>query len=192
MDYINNEYITKVLASANQLKAVKVIVQNYHKIFAELAEQHFNPIMKKFCDDKGLAFYFVKAEEGYIRFEVRRKEWGENFCIGFSYDNTGYYYGIKSNPVLDYFSGKEKEVFKEVLKNKGYQNVKISNWWPVYAYRRQLTIDDWEELIIASNEFAKDCQIKINDLLEVISSVKKIKWVEDRTVAGKRVITLII
>lgn len=171
MDYINQEEITKVLANANQLKAVKAIAQNYNKIFDELSSQHFNPKMEEFCRCRDLEFDFIKAQESYIRFEITKKEWGKNFCIAFSYDKSGYYYGVISDPILDYFSGIDKEQFLKFFKNKDYQNVKTSSWWPVYIYRSILTVDDWEDIIIASDEFLKDCQNKIVDILEAINNI---------------------
>lgn len=174
IDYMNQEEITKVLADANQLRAVKVIAQNYHKIFDALTEQHFNPKMKEFCYTRGLEYDFIKAEESYIRFEIKKQEWGENFCIAFTYDKSdGYYYGIKSNPLFDYFSSVEKGSLVKGLKDKDYQNIDSSPWWPVYGYLTELTVNDWEDLIINSNEFCKDCQIKINDILEAINSINQ-------------------
>lgn len=172
MDAHNKEEITEVLSKIENLKAAKVIYQNYYEAFNYLAKKHFNPEMEKFAEQKGLEYHYRLSEESYIRFYLTNSNWHGKYQIGFSFDRDGYHYGLcNSDPKKYRVSDENIKSLHDNLRKLNIAPPKPTEWWPFYSIFSNLTIDKWETDIINSDNFLSDCKNKINELLKAMEGM---------------------
>ena len=62
-------------------------------------------------------------------------------------------------------SDKNRKRIHENIDNITGVRYKESEWWPLYIYSNNLSLDVWENDIINSNRYFKDCTEKVNMLL---------------------------
>ena len=171
MDTNNKEEITEVLSKVENLRAAQVIFQNYTATFNFLTEKFFNPKMEEFAKQKGLEYQYERSEESYIRFHFTKASWQGKVWIGFTFEGNRSYYGICNNPDINKVSNENRNLLHEHLKTLGVSIRKESNWWPFYAYFPNLTLDDWENDIINSDNYLNDCKDKIEILLAALDNI---------------------
>jgi hypothetical protein len=171
MDSKNKMEITEVLSKIENLRAAKVIYQNYSATFNHIVEKHFNPKMNEFAKSKGLEYHFEKSDEFYVRFHLTNSNWQGKFWIGFTFEGNRYHYGICNNPATYRISDDNRKILHEKLNNNGIITRKESNWWPFYAFIPNLTLESWETEIIESEFFINDCKEKIEKILASIEGV---------------------
>ncbi len=171
MDTKNKEEIVEVLSKVENLKAAKVINQNYSAVFETLAKDHFNPKMKEFAKEKGLKFHYQKSEELYIRFWLANPNWQERYWIQFTFEWKGYYYGLCNNPKSYKISDENRGILRENLKERGVSERKETDWWVFAAYCTDLDIDVWENDIVKSDRFFNKCKEKIEVLLSAMEGI---------------------
>lgn len=169
MNSKNQEEIVGILANIENLKAAKVISQNYGETFNFIARKYFSPKMESWTKEKGLDYHYEISEEEYVRFYLTKTEWQGRFWIGFTFER-GYYYGICNNPNNHKVSEDNRATLREKLGNFGVE-MKSSNWWPCYAYIPNLSIDTWESDIIKSDNFFETCKQRIETLLKAIEGL---------------------
>lgn len=172
MDTKNKEEITQILSKVENLKAAQTIYQNYYATFEYLVNKYFSPRMQEFASQKGLEYRYEKCEDSYIRFYLTNPNWEGKCWIGFTFESNRYYYGI-CNKLNEYkLTDNNRKILHENLKDLGISSRKESPWWPFYTFIPKLTIDNWINDIIQSDNYVNDCKKKIEDLL---SSMKNIK-----------------
>lgn len=71
MDNKNKEEITDLLSKVENLRAAKVICQNYSKTFDAIIEKHFNPKMEEFAKANGLEYHYNRCDEQYVSFIIK-------------------------------------------------------------------------------------------------------------------------
>lgn len=165
MNKKNEEEITEVLSKIENLKAAKVIYQNYISTFNYIIEKHFNFEMEEFAKLKGLDYHYERSEEFYVRFYFTKSDWQQKCWIGFTFEANRFHYGICNNPNTYRISDENRKMLHENLKQLGINSCKETNWWPFYAYIDNLSLETWESEIIKSNVFLNDCKEKIEKLL---------------------------
>ena len=169
MNSKNQEEIVGILANIENLKAAKVISQNYGETFNFIARKYFSPKIESWTKEKGLDYHYEISEEEYVRFYLTKTEWQGRFWIGFTFER-GYYYGICNNLNNHKVSEDNRATLREKLGNFGVE-MKSSNWWPCYAYIPNLSIDTWESDIIKSDNFFETCKQRIETLLKAIEGL---------------------
>ena len=169
MNSENQEEIIGILANIENLKAAKVISQNYGETFNFMARKYFSPKMEAWGKEKGLDYHYEKSDEQHIRFYFTKTEWQGRFWIGFAFER-GYYYGIYNNPNNHKVSEDNRATLREKLGNFGVE-MKSSNWLPCYTYIPNLSIDTWESDIIKSDNFFETCKQRIETLLKAIEGL---------------------
>lgn len=175
MDNNNKQEVTTLLSEIENLKLAKTIYENYPATFDLIAEKYFNPKMKEFAEEKGLEYHYEKSNESSIAFYLTNAKWKGEYWIGFRYDGSGYYYGLCNKPENQVLSENQKTSFFECMtqtsKKSISNNGKKSAWWPYYDFIPALNLDNWEGDIVKSDEFLKDCKLRIEQLLEAIKEV---------------------
>lgn len=126
MNSKNQEEIVGILANIENLKAAKVISQNYGETFNFISRKYFSPKMESWTKEKGLDYHYEISEEEYVRFYLTKTEWQGRFWIGFTFER-GYYYGICNNPNNHKVSEDNRTTLREKLGNFGVE-MKSSNW----------------------------------------------------------------
>lgn len=181
MDNKNKEEITDLLSKVENLRAAKVICQNYSKTFDAIVKKHFNPKMEEFAKANGLEYkYNNKCDEQYVSFEIKNPKWKDNCWIFFTYDRaTGYHYGLHRKRNNDGLSDKDRNTLRDNLKKEGINPLKQHEYWTIHAKRPNLTINDWANLITKSDEsidqidgFLRDFIKKIKVILQVMEGIK--------------------
>ena len=175
MNTKNQEEIVQTLADFGNLEAVKNVFLNYPKIFDYLAKKHFNPKMEHFAEQNGLKYYYEKAEESYIKFQLAKDGFKEKLEIEFKLEKVSnsfnYFYGICHNSKNYELSLENKKLLHEKLKEKGISiNEKI--WFPFYENIENLTITSWENDIVNSDNFFESCKKRIEILLEILKEIE--------------------
>ncbi|MDQ7948455.1 MAG: PD-(D/E)XK nuclease family protein [Pedobacter sp.] len=172
MDTKNKNEITKVLSNVENLRAAKIISQNYPETYNYLAQEHFNPGMIEFAKQKGLEYHYERSDEQYVRFHLTNQDWDGKCWIGFTFEAHRCHYGICNNPNTCKIDNPTRVKIHEILNDIGVKSRKESNWWPFYAHFDNLSIDVWETDIIKSNIFLNDCKQKIEKLLIAINAIE--------------------
>lgn len=165
MDVKNKEEITEVLSKIENLKAAQAIYQNYSATYNYLIEKHFNPKMDEFAKQKGLEYHYERSEEQYVRFHLTNSNWQGKYWIGFTFEGNRCHYGLCNNPNVYRISDENRKTLHENLNKLDVFSRKESNWWPFYAHYTNLSLDNWENDIIKSDNFLNECKGKIEKLL---------------------------
>jgi hypothetical protein len=170
MDTKNKEEIIEILSNIDNLKAAKVISQNYSATFDLLTQKYFVPKMEEFARNKELEFgYYGTSTETFIYFELELlKKRNDKFYISFYNDAGSYFYGLFYD--ANNLSEENKNLLQTKLKNLGLSSrpggdgfcAKISN----------LSLDSWENDIIKNPNFFKDCKDKIEKLLTAMEAIE--------------------
>ncbi|WP_316795295.1 PD-(D/E)XK nuclease family protein [Pedobacter agri] len=171
MDAKNKEEITEVLSKIENLRAARVISQNYSATFNYLVEMHFNPKMDEFAKQKGLEYHYEKSEETYVRFHLSNPSWQGKCWIGFTFEANRCHYGLCNNPDIYRIPDETRKTIHENLKNLGVHSRKESNWWPFYSPYANLSLETWEAEIIKSDIFLNDCKEKIEHILAAMAGI---------------------
>jgi hypothetical protein len=171
MDRKNQDEITDVLSKIENLKAAKIIYQNYSATFDSIIEKGFNSKMEEFAKQKGLEYHYEKSEEQYVRFHFTNPLWQGKCWIGFIFEGNRCHYGLV-NALKSYrLSDENRKTIHERLTNLGVHSRKESEWWPFYAHTPNLTLNVWESDIIKSDNFLNDCKEKTEKILEVMKGI---------------------
>lgn len=64
-----------------------------------------------------------------------------------------------------------KKIHEQLYESGVYSPLK-SEWWPFYKYIPNLTLDNWENDIINSDNFLNDCIDKTKKILEVMKNIE--------------------
>ena len=172
MDSKNKEEITEVLSNIENLKAAKVIYQNYSATYNYLAEKYFNPKMAEFAKQNGLDYHYERSDESFIKFYLTSPNWHGKHWIGFTFETNRCYYGLCNDFKNNRVSDESRKIIHERLNNLGVFSCKQSDWWPFYSYFTNLSIDIWENDIIKSDNFINDCIEKIRKLLHAMEGME--------------------
>lgn len=170
MDENNKKEIIEVLSKIENLRAAKVIQQNYSSTFDSIIEKHFNPKMEEFAKQNGLDYKYEKSEEFYVRFHLKNSIWKNKCCIGFTFEGGSCLYGIKYNNLNDCVSEEGRKTLHENLNKLGISGKK-SNWWPFYTHFPNLSLDTWESEIITNDNFFQTCTERIKNLIDAMKNV---------------------
>lgn len=172
VDNKNKDEITEVLSKIENLRAAKVIYQNYAATYNFLAQNHFNPKMEEFAKHNGLEYHYERSDEHYIKFYFTNSNWQGKYWIGFTIEGNRCFYGI-CNKLNDYRVSNENRIkLHDKLNELGVVARKESEWWPFYSYFTNLTIDNWENDIVNSDNFFNDCVYKIETLLKALKQLE--------------------
>lgn len=169
MNSKNQEEIVGILANIENLKAAKVISQNYGETFNFIARKYFSPKMESWAKEKSLDYHYEKSDEQHIRFYFTKTEWQGKYWIGFILERD-YYIGICNNPENYSISNENRTILQERLEKKGFK-VNQTNWWPCRICIGNLSIDTWESDIIKSDNFFETCKQRIETLLKAIEGL---------------------
>lgn len=172
MNNKNKEEITEVLSKIENLRAAKIICQNYSATFDAIIKKHFNPKMEEFATQEGLEYIYENSEELYVRFYLTNPLWQEKCWIGFTFETSKYYYGLYNNPNKYKISDENRKKIHEQLNKLGIYSLLEGEWWPLYKYIPNLTLDNWENDIINSDNFLNDCIDKTKKILEVMKNIE--------------------
>jgi hypothetical protein len=165
MDLKNKEEITEILSKIENLKAAKVIYQNYGATYNFLASRYFNPKMEEFAKEKGLHYHYERSEESHIKFYFTSTDWEGKYWIGFTFEQC--------NDFKNYKVPDEKRIkLHEHLTTFGIALCKQTDWWLFYFHFSNLSLEVWEDDIINSDNFINDCKEKTNNLLKAIEAAK--------------------
>lgn len=171
MNSKNEEEITSLLAKFHDLKAIQSIYFSYPKIFDQIAKDYFNPKMDKYANEKDLEYQYENSDEYHINFYLRKKNWKENFCISFEFENRkGYYYGI-FNDEDHQLSDENRKKLREELQDCFNREIQEAALWPYYEYIPSLSIETWESDVRDSDIFFEYCKQRIETLLSVIEKL---------------------
>lgn len=172
MNNKNKEEITEVLSKIENLRAAKLIYQNYLASFDTIIKKYFNPKMEEFAKQEGLEYIYENSEELYVRFYLTNPLWQEKCWIGFTFETYKYFYGLYNNPNKYKISDENRKKIHEELYESGIYSPPKSEWWPFYKYIPNLTLDNWENDIINSDNFLNDCIDKTKKILEVMKTIE--------------------
>ena len=172
MDVKNKEEITEVLSRIENLRASKVIFQNYNATYNYIVGKYFNPKMEEFAKLNGLEYHFEESEEFYVRFNFKNPNWKDNCWIRFTFEGNRCCYGLCNNPNNYNVSEKNRKIIHEKLNDLGINFRKESDWWPFYAHFPNLSLDTWESEIIKSDIFLNSCIEKTEILLKAMDKIE--------------------
>lgn len=172
MNTKNKEEITEILSKIDNLRAAQAIYQNYSETFNYLIEKNFNPKMEVFAKQKGLEYHYEISEELYVKFHLTNPIWNGKCWIGFAFEANRYFYGLCNNPNNHRIPDESRKIIHEHLNDLGIISPKESNWWPFYAYLKNLSLDTWENDIIKTDNFLNDCIEKIEKLLTAMKGIE--------------------
>jgi PD-(D/E)XK nuclease superfamily len=172
MDTKNKDEIVEILSNIDNLKAAKVINQNYSETFNFLANKYFNSKMKDFAANNNIEYHYEESLEQCLCFKLTVPKWNKECWIGFTFDPKNQcYYGIRNNPKDNRICDEVRKKIHENLNQVGVSNRKESDWWPFYSNIENLSLEIWESDIINSDKFLNDCQSKI---IQIISATKNL------------------
>lgn len=171
MNTKNKEEITEVLSKIENLRAAKSIYQNYSATFDTIIEKYFNPKMIDFAKTKGLDYEYEQSDEAYVRFYLTSHKWNDKCWIGFSFEGNRCFFGICNNPDTNRMSNENRKKIHENIDKITGIKYKESEWWPLYIFSENLSLDVWENDIIKSDRYFKDCTEEINMLLKALENV---------------------
>ena len=171
MNTKNKEEITEVLSKIENLRAAKSIYQNYSAAFDTIIEKYFNPQMIDFAKTKGLDYKYEQSEEAYVRFYLTSPNWNDKCWIGFTFEENRCHFGIWNNPNTNRMSDENRKKIHENIDKITGVKYKESKWWPLFIFSDNLSLDVWENDIIKSDRYFKDCTEKINMLLKALENV---------------------
>lgn len=172
MNNKNKEEITEVLSKIENLRAAKIICQNYSATFDTIINDHFNPKMEEFATQEGLKYHYEESGECFVKFYITNPLWQEKCWIGFTFETNKYFYGLCNDPDKYKISDENIKKIHEQLNKLGIYSLLESEWWPLYKYIPNLTIDNWENDIINSDNFLNDCIDKTKKILEVMKTIE--------------------
>jgi hypothetical protein len=172
MDAKNKEEITAILSKIDNLRAAKVIYQNYTNSFNYIAEKYFNPKMQEFAEQNDLKYNYECSAESFIKFYLSKGSWNGRCWIGFTFEANRCFFGICNNPEIDRIPNEIRIILHNNLKELGISNIKESNWWPFYEYFPNLTLEIWENDIINSDNFFNDCKVKIEKIIKALHNTE--------------------
>ena len=75
MNNKNKEEITEVLSKIENLRAAKIICQNYSATFDAIINDHFNPKMEEFATQEGLKYHYEESGECFVKFYITNPLW---------------------------------------------------------------------------------------------------------------------
>lgn len=172
MNNKNKEEITEVLSKIENLRAAKIICQNYSATFDAIINDHFNPKMEEFATQEGLKYHYEESGECFVKFYITNPLWQGKCWIGFRLGRYKYYYGLCNNLDKYKISTENRKKIHEELYKAGVFSFLESEWWPFYKYIPNLTLDNWENDIINSDNFLNDCIDKTKKILEVMKTIE--------------------
>ena len=172
MNNKNKEEITEVLSKIENLKAAKIIYQNYSATFDAIIKKHFNPKMEEFATQEGLKYHYEESGEYFVKFYITNPLWQGKCWIGFRLGRYKYYYGLCNNLDKYKISTENRKKIHEELYKAGVFSFLENEWWPFYKYIPNLTLDNWENDIINSDNFLNDCIDKTKKILEVMKTIE--------------------
>lgn len=172
MNNKNKEEITEVLSKIENLKAAKIIYQNYLATFDSIIKKHFNPKMEEFATQEGLKYHYEESGEYFVKFYITNPLWQGKCWIGFRLGRYKYYYGLCNNLDKYKISTENRKKIHEELYKAGVFSFLENEWWPFYKYIPNLTLDNWENDIINSDNFLNDCIDKTKKILEVMKNIE--------------------
>ena len=172
MNNKNKEEITEVLSKIENLRAAKIICQNYSATFDTIINDHFNPKMEEFATQEGLKYHYEESGECFVKFYITNPLWQEKCWIGFTFETNKYFYGLCNDPNKYKISDENIKKIHEQLNKLGIYSTLKSEWWPFYKYIPNLTLDNWENDIINSDNFLNDCIDKTKKILEVMKTIE--------------------
>lgn len=172
MNNKNKEEITEVLSKIENLKAAKIIYQNYSATFDAIIKKHFNPKMEEFATQEGLKYHYEESGEYFVKFYITNPLWQGKCWIGFRLGRYKYYYGLCNNLDKYKISTENRKKIHEELYKAGVFSFLENEWWPFYKYIPNLTLDNWEHDIINSDNFLNDCIDKTKKILEVMKTIE--------------------
>lgn len=172
MNNKNKEEITEVLSKIENLRAAKIICQNYSATFDAIINDHFNPKMEEFATQEGLKYHYEESGECFVKFYITNPLWQGKCWIGFRLGRYKYYYGLCNNLDKYKISTENRKKIHEELYKAGVFSFLENEWWPFYKYIPNLTLDNWENDIINSDNFLNDCIDKTKKILEVMKTIE--------------------
>lgn len=172
MNNKNKEEITEVLSKIENLRSAKIICQNYSATFDAIINDHFNPKMEEFATQEGLKYHYEESGECFVKFYITNPLWQGKCWIGFRLGRYKYYYGLCNNLDKYKISTENRKKIHEELYKAGVFSFLESEWWPFYKYIPNLTLDNWENDIINSDNFLNDCIDKTKKILEVMKTIE--------------------
>ena len=172
MNNKNKEEITEVLSKIENLEAAKIIYQNYSATFDAIIKKHFNPKMEEFATQEGLKYHYEESGEYFVKFYITNPLWQGKCWIGFRLGRYKYYYGLCNNLDKYKISTENRKKIHEELYKAGVFSFLENEWWPFYKYIPNLTLDNWENDIINSDNFLNDCIDKTKKILEVMKTIE--------------------
>ncbi|WP_424039353.1 PD-(D/E)XK nuclease family protein [Prevotella nigrescens] len=172
MNNKNKEEITEVLSKIENLRAAKIICQNYSATFDTIINDHFNPKMEEFATQEGLKYHYEESGECFVKFYITNPLWQEKCWIGFTFETNKYFYGLCNDPNKYKISDENIKKIHEQLYESDVYSPPESEWWPFYKYIPNLTLDNWENDIINSDNFLNDCIDKTKKILEVMKNIE--------------------
>lgn len=171
MDTKNKEEITEVISKIDNLRAAKVISQNYSATFNHIIEKHFNPKMEEFSRQKGLEYHYERSEELYVKFHFKNPSWQGKWWIEFNFVGNRCRYGICNNPNLYRIPVETRKIIHKQLNDLGVNSCQDDDWWAFYEHFANLSLDTWESEIIKSDIFLNDCKEKVEKILTVMEKI---------------------
>lgn len=171
MNNKNKEEITEVLSKIENLRAAKIIYQNYLATFDSIIKKHFNPKMEEFATQEGLKYHYEKSGECFVKFYITNPLWQEKCWIEFTFETYKYSYGLCNDLNKKISDENIKKIHDQLCKLGIYSPLK-NEWWPFYKYIPNLTLDNWENDIINSDNFLNDCIDKTKKILEVMKTIE--------------------
>jgi hypothetical protein len=169
MDTKNKEEIVEIISKPENIRTAQAIYLNYTAIFDDIIKKHFSPEMEKFARQKGLEYHHEKSVESAVRFDIKNPCWQEKCWIEFAFDSSrGYHYGLCNNPKRYKMSDENSKKIHDKLNGEKTD----SDWWAFLSGITNLTIDDWVNNIINSDNFLNDCKEKIEKLLAAMEGIE--------------------
>lgn len=172
MNNKNKEEITEVLSKIENLRAAKIICQNYSATFDAIINDHFNPKMEEFATQEGLKYHYEESGECFVKFYITNPLWQEKCWIGFTFETYKYSYGLCNDLSKYKISDENIKKIHEQLYKLGIYSPLRNKCWPFYKYIPNLTLDNWENDIINSDNFLNDCIDKTKKILEVMKTIE--------------------
>ena len=162
MDAKNKEEIIEMLSE--NLEAAKAISQNYPETFKHILETRFNKEMTDFAKQKGLDYLCEECSESHVSFRFTKSSWHKDCWIEFTFERA-YFYGLHNDPVNGISAENQTLIYDELRKSV---SCKKDVYWPVYVYLDNLTLNVWNDDIIRGTKFLKDCQERIEQILNAM------------------------
>lgn len=128
--------------------------------------------MEEFATQEGLKYHYEESGECFVKFYITNPLWQEKCWIGFTFETNKYFYGLCNDPNKYKISDENIKKIHEQLYESDVYSPPESEWWPFYKYIPNLTLDNWENDIINSDNFLNDCIDKTKKILEVMKNIE--------------------